>query len=256
MTGRTFYNPKGDEAAFDGARWSIVVRGCKKPSGEIVVRGGPSHPGDEPVMRFDLRDISAAFAPSSVSAHPPSGGAAANLPQPSSIGAAANLPQLLHGVEVPPPVRETFHDALLDYRDLLGNTTFRNKPVSPGERRLFAAAYDAAQVIRGKVSVLGVSTFHFMLSPSLCFRADCFARDAQGAFWLMWCASVVPGRDTSRNLSLAPYVLEQGGYVPSNASVRLGVWALTTTGARFAEVRNDRIAARDAIIDYIGNPPF
>ena len=35
-----------------------------------------------------------------------------------------------------------------------------------------------------------------------------------------------------------------------------GVWDLSATGAKFTEIPNDRVAARDIIIDHLYDTPF
>lgn len=224
------YNPRGYEAAYDPAAniCTVTVRGYKAPDGRIVERGGPLHAEDKRITTFRIKGIDGQSA---------SG-------QPS-------------------PVRETFHDALRDQRDLLGAPMFRNKPADDAERRLFAAAYDAAQKIRAKTTVLGVDKVIFSLNPSMSAVADCFARDAAGSFWLMFCAIAPfgkPGVDVRNTFGQVPvlsaYILEAGEYVPANATIRLGAWTIAPAGQRFTEIPNDRIAARDAVIKRLLTPPF
>lgn len=213
------YNPRGYEASYDEAKdcCTVVVRGCRDGE-KIVERGGPGHPDDRVVARIVIP------------------------------GDGTNVP-------VQSPVRDTFIDVLADRRDLLGNFDFRRKPADDAERRLFAAAFDAAQRIRSKMSVLGCDKLLFTLLPSAFATVDCFARDPRG-FWLM--QSAVNGRadDFVQTLPMAAYILERGGYVPATASVRLGVWNLTAAGAKFAEIPNNRAAARDLIIDHLCDTPF
>ena len=219
----TVYNPNGEEAAFNGEKWNIVVRGYTDPNDKFVVRGGQTHPDDKVLARFDLPCA---------------------LPKDSVVSANQS-------------VNETFHDALLDCRDLVGAPMFRNKPLSDTERRLFAAAYDAAQKVRANSSILAVHKMVFSFHPSFYLWVDCYARDASGAFWLMFLAYNEPdAKVASKELSIAAYVLEKGGFVPSNATVRIGVWVASMSGARFVEVPNDRIAARDAVIRHLLTPPF
>ena len=229
-----YYNSRGYEATFDGEanRWIAVARGYVAPNGTFVKRGGPEHPSDKPIAKFTLDPIWSLC-----------GYGRSVIPLP----------------DLPLSVHETFHDALLANRDLLGNVMFRNKPDDDAERRLFAAAYDAAQKIRASVSVLNVNQMFFMLNPPIFFFADCFARDKSGAFWLMFC--VPQELDLSNAIiqtmfGLTSYVLEAGEYVPANETVRLGAWKIAPTGCRFVEVPNDRIAARDAVISSLQEPPF
>lgn len=212
--GAVFYNPRGYEATLDegGNSCSVVVRGYQSGK-RFVERGGPAHPEDRVLARLTIAGIGAAgFSPS--------------------------------------PVRDTFIDSLADRRDLLGAPVFRHKPADDAERRLFAAAYDAAQKIRAKMTVLGCDTLLFTLVPSAFSVVDCYARDAH-CFWLMNVEVPSP-----QSLPLAAYILERGGYIPATASVRLGVWDLATTGAKFTEIPNDRAAARDIIIDHLCDTPF
>ncbi len=221
------YNNDGYEAVYNPGSdtCEVTVRGYSKPDGSFVRRGGPAHPDDKPILRISL-DTSCA-----------------------KLAGVADC--------VPKAVRETFHDVLWDRRDLLGAPLFRNKPADDAERRLFAAAYDAAQKVRSSSTILGVDKLAFATEPPLFDTVDCFCRDKSGAFWLMLCdAGDAKDCDIGRRLSLAAYVLEAGEYVPTNAAVRLGVWRLAPNGCRFAEVVNDRIAARDAVIRHLLTPPF
>lgn len=217
--GSVFYNPRGLEATLDkgGNSCSVVMRGYQ--SGEnFVKRGGPAHPEDRVLARFTI---------------------------PRFDGRTATDQ---------PNVRDTFIDSLADHRDLLGAPIFRHKPADDAERRLFAAAYDAAQKIRTKMTILGYDTLLFCLVPSAFSIVDCYARDAHG-FWLM--NASIGGRTVfDQSLPLAAYILERGGYISASASVRLGVWDLLSTGAKFTEIPNDRIAARDLIIDHLYDTPF
>lgn len=223
------YNPRGYEATYNPATdtCSVVVRGFKDASGKIVERGWPTNPDDKVVNRLMLTTNCAKLA---------------SCPDSQAL----------------PRVVDTFHDALADRRDLLGAPVFRHKPADDAERRLFAAAYDAAQKVRSNSTILGVDKLLFSLSPSLFAVVDCFSRDKSGAFWLMRCScpdSRAPSREI-HYLPLAAYVLEAGGYVPAGAAVRLGVWTLTPTSPRFTEAPNDRAAARDAVISHILATPF
>lgn len=212
------YNPRGYEATLDngGNTCTVIVRGYQS-GGSFIERGGPAHPDDRVLARLTIANIGATgFSPS--------------------------------------PVRDTFIDSLSNRRDLLGNPDFRHKPADDAERRLFAAAYDAAQKIRAKMTVLGCDTLLFTLAPSAFSVVDCYARDTR-SFWLM--NARFDGRTAfDQPLLLAAYILERGGYVPATASVRLGVWNLAATGAKFSEVPNDRAAARDLIIDHLCDTPF
>lgn len=213
------YNPRGYEATLDngGNSCSVIVRGCRS-GGSFIERGGPAHPDDRVLARFTI----------------------------SRFDGRTEFGQ--------PNVRDTFIDSLSDRRDLLGDPDFRHKPADDAERRLFAAAYDAAQKIRAKMTVLGCDTLLFTLAPSAFSVVDCYARDAH-CFWLM--NASIDGRTVfDQPLLLAAYILERGGYVPATASVRLGVWNLAATGAKFSEVPNDRAAARDLIIDHLCDTPF
>ena len=217
------YNPRGYEATYDPASdtCAVAVRGFIDANGKAIERGGPDHNDDKILARFTI----------------------------SSIDCRTAFDQS--------NVRDTFHDALADHRDLIGYPIFRHKPSDDAERRLFAAAYDAAQKVRSNSTILGVDKLLFSLIPSLFAIVDCFSRDKSGAFWLM--LSCHDSRASSRvinYLPLAAYVLEAGEYVPSTATVRLGVWSLTLTGPRFTEVPNDRIAARDAVVSHLLKTPF
>lgn len=228
-----YYNNRGYEATFEDGKWIATMRGYKTPDGRIIGRGGPAHPDDMPIAKFTLAPI---YKVLSVDGR--------------TVSGLSDLSM---------PVHETFHDVLLDSRDLLGAPAFRNKPESADERKLFAAAFDAAQKIRNSVSVLNVNHMYFTLNPSLFFFADCFARDKSGAFWLMFAvpqSQDLSSPDARDTFGLASYVLEAGEYVPANATVRIGAWVLSPTGFRFKEVSNDRVGARDRIIDYIMEPPF
>lgn len=214
------FSPCGYEASYDAAKGTchVVVRGYESPDGKFVERGGPSHTDDKVLAEFDLKGID--------------------------------------GREYRrDPVRETFEDALIDCRDILGSPVFRNKPADVLERYHFAAAYDAAQKVKAKMTVLGVGKIVFSLNPSHFAIVDCFARDKAGAFWLMMCGNDSIGA-YGQSLLLAAYALEAGGYVPSNASVRLGVWLATQSGPRFTEVPNDRAKARDIVIADLIKTPF
>lgn len=218
------YNPRGYEATYDPASdtCAVAVRGFINANGKAIERGGPNHPDDRVLARFTIQSVDGLTA----------------------FGQSNR-------------VRDIFHDALLDRRDLLGIPMFRHDPKDAAERRLFAAAFDAAQRIRAKASVLSVGRLFFSLDPSLFTLVDCFARDKSGAFWLMFsCPDSPPPPDAGRILPLAAYVLEAGEYVPSTAVVRLGVWSLFPAGPRFSEVPNDRIAARDAVISHLLKTPF
>ena len=223
------YNPRGYKATYDPASdtCAVAVRGFIDANGRIVERGGPAYPDDKVVNRLMLTTNCASLA-----------------------GCPDSRPL--------PRVVDTFHDALVDRRDLLGVPMFRHKPADDAERRLFAAAYDAAQKIRSKMNVLSVGQLFFSLVPSLFAIVDCFSRDSSGAFWLMNARKFdgVVASPAPSPLSLAAYVLEAGEYIPSTAVVRLGVWFLTPAGPRFAEVPNNRVAARDAVIAHILKPPF
>ena len=241
------YSPRGYEATYDPATdtCAVVVRGYVRPDGKIVERGGPAHPDDKVIARFTIANLGAASSNL--------GATGFSTSHPANIGATGFSPS---------PVRETFHDSLSDRRDLLGNPDFRHRPSDAAERRLFAAAFDAAQKIRARLNVLAVNHLVFSLNPSLFAVVDCFARDAHG-FWLMnaeipqagFGAAIGPVR-SDQSLPLAAYILERGGYVPATASVRLGVWSLLPTGAKFSEIPNDRAAARDAVIDHLCATPF
>lgn len=222
MQSAVHYNPRGYEATLDegGDSCSVAVRGFKYGDG-FVERGGPSHQDDRVLARFTIRRL--------------------GVQEP--FGTSAN-------------VRDTFIDTLADRRDLLGNPDFRHKPAGDSERRLFAAAYDAAQKIRSKMSVLGYDKLVFTLVPSAFSVVDCFARDVSGAFWLMSATDRAAPFVGGQTLPVAAYALERGGYVPGTASIRLGVWRLSPAGATFEEVPNNRVAVRDIIIDGLCEPPF
>lgn len=225
-----YYDNLGHEAVYDPTANAlhVTVRGYVAPNGKFVERGGPLNPDDKPLAQFDIPCCTALL---------PDGGASNPL-------------------DLPSPVRDTFHDSLADRRDLLGDPEFRNKPQTPEERRMFAAAYDAAQKIRAKATILGVNHPFFSLNPSLFAVADCFARDVSGAFWLMFATGRLRATSDFKLLaSLSAYVLE-AEYVPANAQVRLGAWQIETGGATFVEVLNDRIAARDAVIGHLMKTPF
>lgn len=226
------YNNRGYEATYDPASdtCAVVVRGFIDANGKAVERGGPAHPDDKVLARFTISSVDGRTA----------------------FGLSS-------------PVRDTFHDALADRRDLLGAPVFRHKPADDAERRLFAAAFDAAQKVRSNSTILGVNKLLFSLCPSLFAVVDCFSHDKSGAFWLMMADIQNPqaGFGGARapvrsdfSLPLAAYILEAGEYVPSTATVRLGVWSLAPTGPRFAEIPNDRAAARDAVIAHLCNTPF
>lgn len=227
--GVVFYNPRGYEATLDegGNSCSVVVRGYQSGK-SFIERGGPAHPEDRVLARLTIQRFDG------------------------------------RTVTDQPNVRDTFIDSLADRRDLLGALMFRHKPTDDAERRLFAAAYDAAQKIRSKMTVLGCDTLLFILAPSAFSVVDCYARDAHG-FWLMnvevpspqagFGAAKSPVR-SDQSLPLAAYILECGGYIPDTASVRLGIWDLSATGAKFTEIPNDRAAARDVIIDHLCDTPF
>ena len=228
--GAVFYNPRGYEATLDegGNSCSAVMRGYQS-GGKFISRGGPAHPEDRVLARFTIPRFD------------------------------------IQTATVQPNVRDTFIDSLADYRDLLGAPMFRHKPADDAERRLFAAAYDAAQKIRAKMLVLGCDTLLFTLEPSAFSIVDCYARDVSGAFWLMavetpnpqaGCGTAESPVRSGQSLLLAAYILETGEYVPSTAAVRLGVWNLSATGAKFTEIPNDRAAARDLIIDHLCDAPF
>lgn len=227
--GAVFYNPRGYEATLDegGNSCSVVVRGYQSGK-SFVERGGPAHPEDRVLARLTIQRFDGQTATGQ------------------------------------PNVRDTFIDSLAERRDLLGAPVFRHKPADDAERRLFAAAFDAAQKIRSKMTVLGYDTLLFTLAPSAFSIVDCYARNAHG-FWLMdvevpstqagFGGSGAPVR-SNQPLLIAAYILERGGYIPATASVRLGVWDLTATGAKFTEIPNDRAAARDIIIDHLCDTPF
>lgn len=221
------YNPRGYEAVYDPKRGvcCVTIRGYKTPDGKIVERGGLMNPDDKPVAACEITTYTG------------------NIAQEDW--------HIVH-----PHIRHTFHDALADRRDLLGNPDFRHKPSDDEQRRRFAAAYDAAQKIRNGSTILGVDKMLFVLNPSLFANVDCFTRDSSGAFWLMFCGEAQEKKTSSLHASLAAYVLEAGEYVPAGATVRLGLWALTQTGPRFTEVPNDRITARDAVIAHLLKTPF
>lgn len=238
------YNNRGYEATYNPASDACVVtvRGFKTVDGRYVERGWPTNPGDRPLAKFTLSTSCATL----VAEHSQS--AVLKSLAPTSLS---------------PRVVDTFHDALLDRRDLLGAPLFRHKPDGDVERRYFAAAYDAAQKVRSNSTILGVGKLLFSLSPSLFAIVDCFSRDKSGAFWLMVAETPNPRArfEAARSpvhsvLPLAAYVLEVGEYVPANATVRLGVWSLLPVGPSFVEVPNNRIAARDAVISHLLATPF
>ena len=230
----TYHNMRGYEAVYDPETTScrVQVRGYKTPDGKIVERGGINHPDDKVVAELAL-DSGASCA---------------------KVSGALGKP----GFYVHTPIRETFHDAMLDHRDLVGAPIFRHKPGDDTMRRYFAAAYDAAQKIRAKTKILGVNRFFYSLHPGLFAFVDCYARDADGSFWLMSCTADDVAVDVAigRYMTLAAYVLEAGEYVPANAKVRLGCWRLLKSGADFVEIANDRIAARDMVIAHLQCTPF
>ena len=200
-----------------GNSCTVVCRGCVL-DGKYVERGGPAHPDDSILSRFviDKLDCQSFVRPS--------------------------------------PVRDTFIDVLANRCDLYGNFDFRHKPNGDSERRLFAAAFDAGQKIRSKTTVLGYDKIVFMLVPSVFAVIDCFARD-NASFWIM-AADIGEQIPFAQTLPLSAYVLEHGGYIPATATIRLGVWSLLPTGAKFSEVPNDRAAARDLVIDNLLKTPF
>lgn len=219
-----YYSPYGYEATYDAMSGAcdVVVRGFIDAQGNACLRGGPSHANDKAAYRCRLT--------------------ADYNPLRESMRAA-----------LASPVVQTFHDALVDNRDLVGNIVFRNKPANDSDRRLFAAAFDAAQKIRAKMKVLNVNHLYFCLPADFFAFADCLAQSADGTFWLMFTNFVAASPVA---LSLVAYILCAGGYVPPSAPVRLGVWSLTERGATFQEVRNDPIAARDAVIAKLLETPF
>lgn len=222
------YNSCGHEAVYDPEAdvCHVTVRGYTTSDGRIVERGGLANPDDKIVAKFTLDTSCGKLAGRSADGQP----------------------------EVGQPIAETFHDALLDRRDLLGAPDFRNKPSNDAERRLFAAAYDAAQKVRNSSTVLGVNKLVFSLNPSLFALVDCFARDKAGAFWLM---KLGEPKLHALDLPLAAYVLEAGEYIPANATVRCGVWYLSPSGRpAFTEVPNDRITTRNIVIDRLMSTPF
>ena len=219
------FNPDGYEGMYNLATKSclVTVKGYTTPHGKIMERGGPMNPGDAAVAKF-------------------------SIPQWEYVPVPL--------CECDTRVRETFEDVLLDRRDLLNEPMFRNKPQDDAERKLFASAFNAGQKIRSKMSVLGVNKLVFALSQCAYAVIDCFARDAAGSFWVMACTTQANTMDMTKALSLAAYIAEAGGYLPSNASVRCGVWSIFHHEAQFKEYPNDRILARDLTIDHLTSTPF
>lgn len=219
------YTPNGYEYYYSPKTNSceVTVKGYTSPDGKFVERGGPAHPEDKRIASFSIKAV-------------------AELPVPIYPCAQS--------------VRETFEDAILDKRDLLGTPIFRNTPQDANEKILFANAFDVAQKIRAKMNILGVNKLIVSLTPSFFAIVDCFAADKDGTFWLMFCTDDNTTLLPERNLSLAAYILEAGKYIPTNAAVRLGVWKLAHNPPKFIEVPNDRIAARDFVINHILKTPF
>lgn len=140
-------------------------------------------------------------------------------------------------------LRETFADALMMKRDEANALVFRNRPRTGHEKKMFSKAFDAAQKTMANVTVLGVEKLIFTLSPVPRFGiVDCFAKDRDGAFWIVGITDKGPAPADAcyRSMPYAGWVLEAGHYIPSNATIRLGVWVLSGETPRFVEVENDR----------------
>jgi hypothetical protein len=219
------YTPSGYECYYSPKTNSceVTVKGYTSPDGKFVERGGPAHPEDKRIASFSLKAV-------------------AELPVPIYPCTQS--------------VRETFEDALLDKRDLLGAPMFRNTPQDANEKRMFANAFDAAQKIRTNTNILGVNKLIVSLSPSFFAVVDCFARDKSGKFWLIFCTDDAFPVLPVRGMPLAAYILEAGKYIPTNATVRLGVWQLAHNPPKFIEVPYDRITTRDFVINHLLKTPF
>jgi hypothetical protein len=203
----------------------VTVKGYTLDDGTIIERGGASNPNDKRIISFKIPEHEKMRVP-------------------------------LYPCN--PKVRETFEDSLLDKRDLLGNFEFRNQPETGMERRMFASAFDAAQKVRAKMTILSVNKLAVVLNPSLFTVIDCLAKDSDGAFWLIACTdNELYVKHEGWELPLSAYVLETGKYLPGNIPVRLGVWYLAPNAApKFYEVKNDRAAARDLVIKHLQSTPF
>lgn len=217
------YTPNGYECYYSPKTntCEVAIKGYSTPDGKFVERGGLAHPEDKLLVSFSVK---------------------AELPTPIYPCVQS--------------VRETFEDTLLDKRDLFGAPMFRNTPQDANEKRMFANAFDAAQKIRSKMKVIGVNRIIVTLAPSFFAIVNCFAVDKNGTFWLMFCTDDKIPLLPEGNLSLTAYILESGRYVPANATVRLGVWLLAENPPMFIEVPNDRIAARDFVINHLLKTPF
>jgi hypothetical protein len=155
-------------------------------------------------------------------------------------------------------IRETFEDALLDRRDLLNTPIFRNTPTDFQQKKYFATAFDVAQKIRAKMTILDVNKLVVSVLPSAFAFVDCFARDGNGNFWLLFCTDDVQEKNlrTSIEMSIVSYIFNVGGYIPTNVSTRIGVWIISPNAPKFIEIPNDQIAARDFVIKKLQETPF
>lgn len=224
------YNPSGYEAIYvpRDMTCAVTVRGYKTPDGWIVERGGPTHTEDKPVANF-------------------------TIPQWEAVPVPLR--------PAPTPVRETFEDTLLNHRDLVGGIILRHAPDELRKAKdvrmmeQCSGAYKAAEKIREKMTVLGVRKLVFALNPSLFTIIDCFTRDKDGAFWVITCTTENPEAEKNQ-LILASYILEAGGYVPSNATVRCGTWHIHGNTPHFYETPNDRVLARNLVIEHLTSTPF
>lgn len=218
------YGPQGYEASYHPEKKICVVnvRGYELPDGTLVERKGSAHPNDKIVATFVLHQT---------------------IPVPM--------------FDAPAPARETFVDVLVNQRDLLGNLILRNNlDISDHAiKTCCASAYEAGQKIQDRVSVFSANKLVFNLAPSLFAFIGCFARSENGEFWLLDCSSSVSKEATDR-FSLAAYIMETGGYIPSNTVVRCGLWDIGGSTPRFHEIRNDRVLARDFVIEQQLTPPF
>lgn len=219
------YTPEGHDCYYSSQTNSceVIIRGYTTPDKRIIERGGPTHPDDKTLISVTIKNPDEITTP---------------------------LCQCRQ------PVRETFEDVLLDTRDLIGTPIFRNAPQDMYEKRMFASAYDAAQKIRAEMNILGVSKLIVSLTPHLFALVDCFARDKSGTFWLIFCSDEIAPNPESIKFSIAAYILEAGKYVPTNATVKLGVWNLAYNPPKFVEITNRRIEARDFMINEILKTPF
>jgi hypothetical protein len=226
-TSTVHYNSRGYEAVYVPNKNTciITVRGYVTPDKKFVERGGTANPSDKPIATMTMRQWD-------------------------------KIPSTMF--DAPKPVRETFEDVLWDRHDLVGELILRNKPKdvahTPNVKMSCASAYKAAQKIRQKMNVIGVGKLVFTLNPSFFTFIDCFARDTDGAFWILACTT--DAQPHTERLPLASYILETGEYVPTNAIVRCGIWDVSRAEPVFREIPNDRVEARNAVISHLLATPF